>query len=291
MHHYLPSIGFKKINSRKKLSDLLQEVETSFTHHELIAAEEEIDLCEFTKEYGAGIGIAVFGNLDMEEYFERQYYYPFFYGTGITSYEDVMVEKRIDRDAYIGICDDVKIGINLYFHLQNTMEYLREFAMLGTSIRHSSVTLSALCNAGIVLLPVMKSKVQEKRQQQEVENRKLLVSAARTGDQQAIESLALDDIDIYSQVSKRLTKEDIFSIVDTYIMPNGIECDTYSILGTILELSMIENEYSKEALYIMKLDVNDLKFDLCVPAEHVIGEPEIGRRFKADIWLQGRVNF
>lgn len=291
MHHYLPSIGFKIINSRKKLSDLLQEVETSFTHYELLAVEEEIDFCEFTKEYGAGIGITVFGDLDMEEYFERQYYYPYFTGTGITSYEDVVVEKRIDRDAYIGICDDVKIGINLYFHLQNTMEYLREFKMSGTSIRHSSVTLSAMCNAGIVLLPVMKDDVQEKKQKQEVENRKLLVSAARMGDQQAIESLTLDDIDIYSKISQRLIKEDVFSIVDTYIMPNGIECDTYSILGNILEMSKIENEYTGEELYIMKMDVNDLKFDLCVPVDHVIGEPEVGRRFKADIWLQGRVNF
>lgn len=291
MHHYLPSIGFKIINSRKKLSDLLQEVETSFTHYELLAVEEEIDFCEFTKEYGAGIGITVFGDLDMEEYFERQYYYPYFTGTGITSYEDVVVEKRIDRDAYIGICDDVKVGINLYFHLQNTMEYLREFKMSGTSIRHSSVTLSAMCNAGIVLLPVMKDDVQEKKQKQEVENRKLLVSAARMGDQQAIESLTLDDIDIYSKISQRLIKEDVFSIVDTYIMPNGIECDTYSILGNILEMSKIENEYTGEELYIMKMDVNDLKFDLCVPVDHVIGEPEVGRRFKADIWLQGRVNF
>ena len=291
MHHYLPSIGFKIINSRKKLSDLLQEVETSFTHYELLAVEEEIDFCEFTKEYGAGIGITVFGDLDIEEYFERQYYYPYFTGTGITSYEDVVVEKRIDRDAYIGICDDVKIGINLYFHLQNTMEYLREFKMSGTSIRHSSVTLSAMCNAGIVLLPVMKDNVQEKKQKQEVENRKLLVSAARMGDQQAIESLTLDDIDIYSKISQRLIKEDVFSIVDTYIMPNGIECDTYSILGNILEMSKIENEYTGEELYIMKMDVNDLKFDLCVPVDHVIGEPEVGRRFKADIWLQGRVNF
>ena len=291
MHHYLPSIGFKQINSRKKLSDFLLEVETGFTHHELIAAEEELDFCEFTKEFGAGIGIAVFGELDMEEYFERQYYYPYFHGTGITSYEDVVIEKRIDRDAYIGICDDVKIGINLNFHLQNTIEYLREFQMLGTAIKHTSVTLSALCNAGIVLLPVMKSEVQEKQQKQEAENRQLLVSAARTGDQQAIESLSLDDIDIYAQVSQRLVKEDILSIVDTYFMPNGIECDTYSILGTILEMNIIENEYSGEELYIMKMDVNDLKFDLCVPVQHVIGEPAIGRRFKADIWLQGRVNF
>ena len=52
MHHYLPSIGFKTINSRKKLSNLLQEVETSYTHHELVTVEEEIDLCEFSKEYG-----------------------------------------------------------------------------------------------------------------------------------------------------------------------------------------------------------------------------------------------
>jgi len=291
MHHYLPAIGFKTINSRKKLSEMLTEVETSYTHYELVAIEEEIDLCEFSKEYGAGIGVSVFGDLDMEEYFERQYYYPYFTGTGITSYEDIVIEKRIDRDAYIGICDDAKIGINLYFHLQNPIEYLKEFQTFNTSIKHTSITMSALCNAGIVLLPVMKDKMQEKKQKQEAENRKLLVSAARTGDHQAIESLTLDDIDIYSKVSRRLVTEDVFSIVDTYIMPNGIECDTYSILGTILEISIIENEYTKEELYIMRMDVNDLKFDLCVPVKHVIGEPEAGRRFKADIWLQGRVNF
>lgn len=291
MHHFLPAIGLKKINSRKKLSEFLMDVETSFTHHELIAAEEEIDFCEFSKEFGPGFGIATFGELDMEDYFERQYYFPYFIGTGITSYGDIVVEKRIDRDAYIGICDDVKVGINLYFHLQNTVEYLKEIQMFDTSIKHTSITLSALCNAGIVLLPLMKNKVQEKKQKQETKNRQLLVSAARSGNQQAIESLTLDDIDIYSKVSQRLITEDIFSVVDTYIMPDGIECDTYSILGTILELNKVENEYSGEELYIMKMEVNDLKFDVCVPVKHVIGEPEVGRRFKGDVWLQGRVNF
>ena len=251
MHHFLPAIGLKKINSRKKLSEFLMDVETSFTHHELIAAEEEIDFCEFSKEFGPGFGIATFGELDMEDYFERQYYFPYFIGTGITSYGDIVVEKRIDRDAYIGICDDVKVGINLYFHLQNTVEYLKEIQMFDTSIKHTSITLSALCNAGIVLLPLMKNKVQEKKQKQETKNRQLLVSAARTGNQQAIESLTLDDIDIYSKVSQRLITEDIFSVVDTYIMPDGIECDTYSILGTILELNKVENEYSGVELYIM----------------------------------------
>ena len=90
---------------------------------------------------------------------------------------------------------------------------------------------------------------------------------------------------------RSLITEDIFSIVDTYFMPYGVECDRYSILGEILDISIIENEDTKEPLYIMKLDVNEIPFDICVPKSSVIGEPEVGRRFKGDIWLQGRINF
>ena len=79
----------------------------------------------------------------------------------------------------------------------------------------------------------------------------MLVSAARTGDPAAIESLTMDDIDTYSKVSQRLISEDVFSIVDTYIMPYGIECDHYSIMGEILELQRITNEYSREEIYVM----------------------------------------
>ena len=76
-------------------------------------------------------------------------------------------------------------------------------------------------------------------------NRMLLLSAARTGDPQAIESLTLDDMDTYSKVSKRLISEDVFTIVDTYIMPYGIECDRYSIMGEILEYRLTRNEINK----------------------------------------------
>ena len=117
------------------------------------------------------------------------------------------------------------------------------------------------------------------------------MNAARSGDQTAIETLTLDDMDIYSKVSKRLVSEDIFSIVDTYFMPYGVECDLYSIMGEILAVRERENTLTKEKLYQMKLDVNELQFDICVPAKEVMGEPEIGRRFKGTIWLQGYINF
>ena len=291
MHKYLTAIGFGNIDSKKKLHKILTEVEETFSYHELIQAEEDLDYCEFQKEYGPGLGVSVFGEMDLEENFQKQYYFPYFIGTGVTSYADVIVEKRIDRDAYVGICEDVKIGINLMFHLQNTIEYMREHQLNPAGIKYTSVTLAALCNAGMILLPVMKNEEQEKKQKQEVHNRMMLMSAAKEGDQLAMESLTLDDIDTYSKVSQRLITEDVFSIVDTYIMPYGIECDRYSILGTIMSLQKVENELSGEELYIMRLEVNELQFDLCVPVKRVMGEPSVGRRFKGNVWMQGMINF
>ncbi len=273
------------------MNKVLLQVKNLFTQQDLISQDEEIDFCEYRKEFGVGIGISLCGDMDIDENFERNYYYPYFFGTGITSYADVYVERRMDREAYAGICEDVKIGINLIFHLQNTAEFLKKQQAGKDSVKYKSVTLSGLCNGGTILLPVLKDKEQEERQREEVHNRMMLVSAAKSGDQDAIESLTMDDIDTYSRVSQRLVSEDVFSIVDTYIMPYGIECDHYSILGEILELQRIMNEHTKEEIYVMKLDVNSLLFDICVPVETVIGSPDIGRRFKGNMWLQGRINF
>lgn len=291
MHQYLKAIGFGNVRSKKEMNKVLLQVKNLFTQQDLISQDEEIDFCEYRKEFGAGIGISLCGDMDIDENFERNYYYPYFFGTGITSYADVYVERRMDREAYEGICEDVKIGINLIFHLQNTAEFLKKQQAGKDSVKYKSVTLSGLCNGGTILLPVLKDKEQEERQREEVHNRMMLVSAAKSGDQDAIESLTMDDIDTYSRVSQRLVSEDVFSIVDTYIMPYGIECDHYSILGEILELQRIMNEHTKEEIYVMKLDVNSLLFDICVPVETVIGSPDIGRRFKGNMWLQGRINF
>lgn len=291
MHKYLKAIGYGNISTRKKLNTFLKEMEEHYSSHELISVETESDFCEYQKECGAGIGVALCGDMDMEENFFRQYYYPYFIGSGISSYADISVEKRMDREAYVGICEDVKVGISLIFHLQNVLEYMKENQLSGGRMKFGSVTLSGLCNSGTVLFPVLKTKELEKRSREESRNRMMLLSAARNGDQTAMESLTLDDIDIYSKVSKRLVTEDVFSIVDTYFMPYGVECDRYSILGEILELHTIENEETREELYVMKLDVNELQFDVCVPVKEVLGEPAVGRRFKANMWLQGRINF
>mgnify|MGYP002508965657 CR=1 FL=1 len=58
-------------------------------------------------------------------------------------------------------------------------------------------------------------------------SRNQLIAAARKGDEDAIESLTLEDMDIYSTISKKILTEDVFSLVDTYFMPYGVETAIY----------------------------------------------------------------
>lgn len=291
MHQYLKAIGFENIQTRKELKKILKEIEDSFHHQTVVSYYDSIDFCEMQKSFGQGIGITLCGELDEEEKFDLNYYFPYFEGSGVTTCVDVIVEKRIDKEQYVGICEDPKVGISLIFFLQNGVEYVKECQLGNVTRYNTTVTLSGLALSGKILFPVQKSEEQVKYENEKANNRKKLIYAARKGDQNAIETLTLDDMDLYSQVSHRLVNEDVFSIVDTYIMPYGIECDVYSILGEILAYRERENERTGEKLYQMKLDVNELQFNICVPKSHVLGEPEIGRRFKGTIWLQGYINF
>ena len=291
MHQYLKAIGFNNIDTKNDLKKLLESVQNEFTHQTIVSYRPNEDFCEMRKEYGQCVGISLCGELDEQEKFELDYYFPYFEGSGISTYAEIAVERKIETEQYVGMCEDSKIGISLIFTLQNGLEYMRERqAGFATDIT-TSVTLSGLALAGMILLPVIKDERQLKSEQEASDNRKMLLNAARNGDQTAIETLTLDDIDIYSQVSRRLEKEDVFSIVDTYFMPYGVECDLYSIMGEILAVRRRKNAATGIELYQMKLNVNELQFDVCVPVAEVMGEPEIGRRFKGTIWLQGCINF
>lgn len=291
MHKYLKALGFDNTQTRSDLKKLLEEVEEQCTHQTIVSYKPGEDFCELKKEYGQSMGIALCGGLDEREYFDPYYYFPYFEGSGISTYAEIAVERKIEKEQYLGMCEDSKIGISLIFTVQNGIEYMRERQAGFPADPTTSVTLSGLALSGMILLPVSKDEKSVRSEKEASDNRKMLINAARNGDQSAIETLTLDDIDMYSQVSKRLANEDIFSIVDTYFMPYGIECDLYSIMGEILAVRRRKNIVTNREVYQMKLNVNELQFDICVPVSETMGEPEIGRRFKGTIWLQGYINF
>ena len=291
MHKYLKAIGFTELKKNRDIRCLLKQVEETCDSCEMISYDETSEFGEWKKEYGDHVGIAVYGEKDQNGTFEREYYVPYFEGPGITTYADVLVERRIEKEMYVGICEDVKVGASIIFHIQNAIEYMKEKQLGGLSKKTTSVTLSGLGSSGTILFPISKDEHLERTKREEDRNRMMLLSAARNGDQEAMESLTLDDIDTYSKVSRRLITEDVFTIVETYFMPYGVECDEYSILGEIINLRETVNKETEEILYIMTLDVNELQFDVCIPKKEVMGVPEIGRRFKGNIWLQGKINF
>ena len=122
-------------------------------------------------------------------------------------------------------------------------------------------------------------------------DRASLMAAARDGDENAIESLTLEDMDTYSMISKRVVKEDIYSIVRTTFMPYGIESDKFSVIGEIKEFHKLTNYVTMEELYVMHLESNDIEFNVCINEKDLLGIPEVGRRFKGNIWMQGTVEF
>lgn len=291
MHSYLRSIGFKNITKKKDIDLLIEDIIKNPDKKIITEDAHGNVFAELSKDYGEFIGIAVRGEYVEEDEFKIDYYYPYFIGSGISTEERVEVEKRSDREAYAGVCDEVRIGVTLIFYLQNVIEYLQEIRTKSGKKIPVNTTLSALSTKGKIVLPIYKNESQIKSGETYTRNRNHLIAAAREGDEEAIESLTLEDIDTYSMISRRIMKEDILSIVDTYFMPYGIESDQYSVMGEILDLYEIENRETKEKSYVLTLDSNHLIFEVCINQEDLLGEPAIGRRFKGNIWMQGRINY
>ena len=127
MHQYLTAIGMESVKSKQELDRLLQGLEQENNERAVMSVTaDKYDRCEYKKEFAKNIGIAAGGFQDSNGIFEREYIYPYFYGTGITTYADVTVERTKDQQSYIGICEDVKIGVTLMFRIQNYMEYLKK---------------------------------------------------------------------------------------------------------------------------------------------------------------------
>lgn len=293
------AIGFSKLTDRKELQKLVTDVIIEGTGRSYTSNGEETLLAEFCRDFtrhtanetGASIGVAVCGEFDSNDKFTYDYYFPYLKGTNISSEEDVSVERHAAQESYAGVCDDVRIGVSLIFYLQNMIPYVKAKNSGILPVRGTTLTLSALSTKGTIMMPIGKSKKDLIKNKQVSMNRSQLLNAARKGDEDAIESLTLDDMDTYTTISKRIQKEDVFSLVDTYFMPYGVECDHYSILAEIIECNLIKNNLTEEEVYLMTVNCNDMIFDLCINKEDVYGEPCVGRRFKGIIWMQGYINF
>ena len=289
MHKFLRAIGFSKINRDEVKELVLSSVKKNDSRGYTMSLDD-VMLAEFSRDVGEGIGITAAGTFSEDDLFHTDYYFPYLKGTGITSTEDVSVERHAARDSYAGICDDVRLGMSLIFYIQNKIPYIQAQVSGRLPIKGTTLTLSGLSLKGTIILPVLKDNPDDEDKLKKSEHLRLMKNA-RNGNEDAIEELTMQEMDLYSEVSKRVAKEDLYSIVYTSIMPYGVECDQYNIIGEILKVRMIMNNISHEQVYVLTLLVNDLTFDVAINIMDLLGEPAPGRRFKGIVWLQGRINY
>lgn len=291
MHSYLPAIGFSNI-TKEELDNIIYEAVRKPDGHEVAFDSEGNECVELTLQVCSYAGIAIRGVYDQDDNFKVDYYYPYCIGDTLSTGADLEIIKQSDKESYQGLCDDARIGVNLIFYLQNMMEYLQkgEGRTIFSEEHFRNIFLTGLSLGGKIILPVVKSTPVKKENTPNVD-RASLVAAAREGDEEAIESLTIDDMDTYSMISKRVAKEDVYSIVTTTFMPYGIESDKYMVIAEILDFKKIANMITQEELYLLRLQSNEIEFDVCINKNDLLGEPAVGRRFKGTVWMQGRVEF
>lgn len=289
MHSFLRSVGFSQITKNAELYPFIQmTIDAPDMRNSYEKPDGEL-FVELKKEFGYRTGLAVCGNY-IEDTFQVEYYYPYFRGSYESTQEEIEIERHADKNSYAAICDDMRMGITLIYYLQNISEFFKNtngqmISKTGTSV------LSALSTEGKIILPIEQYDESRKKHIRRLQKRSNLISAAKDGDEEAIESLTVEDMDMYSMLSRRVANEDLLTIVESSIMPYGVESDQYAVIGEILDMSHSKNMVTGENMVIMTINSKDMIYDICINEKDLLGEPQIGRRFKGKIWMQGIMKF
>ena len=284
-------MGFSTIKDREQLTSLITSTIQKADRRSYVTNDEGVILGEFCRDFADGIGLCVCGEFDDEDKFIYEYYYPYLIPTAISTSEDVSVERHAATYSYAGVCNETRVGVTLIFYLQNMVPYIKYDNEDRFPVKGTTLSLSALSVRGQILMPIAKTEEEKEAARKKSNYRNKLINNARRGDETAIESLTLDDMDLYTTLSKKIRKQDIYTLVDTYFMPYGVECDQYSVLGEVIEARKFMNFLTRESVHVLRINCNDLEFDVCINESDLLGEPAVGRRFKGNIWMQGLINF
>ena len=289
MHSYLRAIGFSNIKSRKQLEQIYVSTLRNPNRKIITTISVDTSLIQFEKDFAPSLGLTLIGEYDVNGAISIEHYFPYIKGETLSSYENISIEKQTDKESYAGVCEDCRLGMTLIFYVLNIADYAKS-KWLNYCNRHlKDVKLSALSIDGAIILGVKKNKLEQKFYQEQKKMRDKLLFEASNGDTEAIENLTISEMDTYTSLTYRIRGEDILSIVDTSFMPCGVECDHYMIIGDILSVSPVKNIITEELVYILLLEANGIHLNVAINSADLQGIPEVGRRFRGEIWLQGAI--
>lgn len=294
MNKYFRAIGFSEPMTSVGLQTIVNEVLASPEYREYTTNGDDTLLAEFRMEFGPSFGVSVVGEFDGDDKFRYEYCYPYLISDRTSSTEKVTIEPRIREEAYAGVCEDAKLGVTLIFHLQNLIPYCKRYSTGGVEMAEDPIAgcqLAALSNEGTILMPIQKSAQDLASVRTISKRRNSKMRKAIDGDDEAMQDITMEDMDLYASVNKHLESQDVYTIVDNYFMPYGVESDMYSLMGEISRVRKVQNKVTDETLVQMSVVCNGLPFEVQINEKDLYGEPLPGRRFKGVVWMQGTVEY
>lgn len=302
MHLFSKAVGLEAITSRPAMSTILNEiVNDAIENDKIIYNPEDQNLQDgfYEAQINKSLlkdssdplldrgGITIRGLYHPgEKIFTQLFYFPYVNGQQPQFNIDVIVERQTDKEAYMVHCNEPKREISPIFFLKNILVYLTK-SKGQKKLEEKWVLLSGLSTEGKIILPVKKTDAEIEHCIAARNLRNELVDKALKGDQEAIDDLTLEDYDTIASICKRIRHEDVYTIVDSTMVPAGMECDMYSVVGNILMVDLMKNELTGEEVYYLGLECNDVYFDLAINKESLFGLPIVGCRFIGKVWLQG----
>lgn len=293
MHSYLRAIGFSKIKKNSEQNKLIAVALSNASKKQEIEIGSDLKLVQINHDFGNNIGLTIIGEYGNDDILDIDHIFPYCIGRYTTEQSQIQIEPHSDKEAYSGVSDDYSLEITLIYAVQNVVDYVRNNWSNNYYQYPTKVAFGALSVSGRILYGVRLDYIAYPYDKQPISNqdRRNLIAKARSGDMEALESLTLDDMDTYSLVSKRIKDEDLFTVVETFFMPFGIDNEQYSILGIIKKIEQITNEISGEMIYNLTVECNDILLNVAINSLDLEGEPKTGRRFRGIIWLQGHIVF
>ncbi len=317
MHKFLRAIGLASIDSGRSIDEIIE-----YATHDAVRGESVVyntrssEVFEDGMYYRAqiyhpmckGAGIAIRGFYSpYTDRFITSYYFPYVDGVGNGEAATVYAEPDVGHDGYFGQATGHDALEDAIFYIKNSIDY--EIHSSGeTSAQDCRIKLSALSVGGKIILGTFADK-KSSHTSHTPENLVNLHNIDKIPSFMELnpdELLDTDDdivpysgeksepdfakdIGMIARLFDRISKEDVFSIVDSSFYPDGLESNVYYVVGNILSLDSRVNTLTGEEIYVMNLECNDICFNLMINKEDLYGEPEVGRRFLGSIWLLGEL--
>lgn len=291
MHNFLSAVGFKCIKNHKQLNSLFEKIMEEPDYFQCISMYDDTDFAVMSREFAPGMGVSLYGILDESNEFKPQFYVPYVKSTTPSTDVECLFHEHADKESYAGSCDDYRINITMIFSVANFMELRGMILRTGDMPKSRSIAFSGMSVDGKILLPIQKTEKEKEEAKMLAKKRVEMMQSIKHMDAGMVEQMGRQEIEMIHEVGMQLRTNDLYSVIDTYFMPYGVECDQYALMGTIENVTLVKNTLTGEEIYRLLIDCNDMPFEIAIQKDDLWGIPEVGRRFKGSIWLTANIEF